>query len=121
MMAALKDGIEPEQIIRLRLRALIEAFGTGGTFKRSMIRLAWRMDHHENITQAMREGAEHIAIALSQLHSPLMRTPSAVTLFILTRAVMGTIRSASLEDSALLGTPEFEDELVRLVWGMLRI
>jgi hypothetical protein len=33
---------------------------------------------------------------------------------------MGAIRNASLEDSPLLGTREFEDELVRLVWGLFR-
>jgi len=35
--------------------------------------------------------------------------------------VMGAIRSASLEDSPLLGTPEFEDELVRMVLGVIRV
>jgi hypothetical protein len=33
---------------------------------------------------------------------------------------MGAIRSASLEDPPLLGTPEFKGELVRMVWGMVR-
>lgn len=120
MMQSVAQGAEPEQIIRERIRVLVEAFGAGGTFKRSMIRLAWRMDHHENIMQAMREGAEHIAVAMAQVDSPALRVPTAATIFVLTRAVMGTIRSASLEESPLLGTRQFEDELVRLAWGMLR-
>jgi hypothetical protein len=41
-------------------------------------------------------------------------------LFVLTRAVTGAIRAAVLEESPLLGSPEFEDELVRLVLGGLR-
>lgn len=114
------QGADPERIIRERIRILIEAFGAGGPFKRSMIRLAWRMDHHENIMQAMREGAEHIAVALAQIESPALRAPNAATMFVLTRAVMGVIRSASLEESPLLGTRQFEDELVSLAWGMLR-
>ncbi|VVE34148.1 TetR family transcriptional regulator [Pandoraea terrae] len=114
------EGVDPERIVRERLRVLIEAFGAGGRFKRSMIRLAWQLDHHENIMQAMREAAEHIAVATSRLDSPALRAPTAATIFVLTRAVMGTLRSAALEDSPLLGTPEFEDELVRLVWGVLR-
>ncbi len=117
---AVAEHTDPEQIIRERIHGLIEAFGSGGVFKRSVIRLAWRMDHHENIMQAMREGAEHIALALSQLQSPALRVPTVATIFVLTRAVMGTIRSASLENSPLLGTKEFEDELVRMVWGMLK-
>ncbi|WP_432239789.1 TetR/AcrR family transcriptional regulator [Herbaspirillum robiniae] len=113
-------GVPPQQIVRERIRMLIEAFGSGGVFKRSMIRLAWRMDHHENIMQAMREGAEHIAVALAQMEGPDLRPPNAATLFVLTRAVMGAIRSASLEESPLLGTRKFEDELVGLAWGMLK-
>lgn len=85
-----------------------------------MIRLAWRMDHHENTTQALREAAERNAFALSQLQDPSLRTPTPAMMFVATRAVMGVIRSASLEDSPLLGTPEFEDELVRMVMGVIR-
>ncbi len=120
MQKAVADGVAPERIIRERIRFLIEAFGAGGMFKRSMIRLAWRMDHHENIMQAMREGAEHVAVALAQVDAPGFRAPSAASMFVLTRAVMGVIRSASLEESPLLGTRQFEDELVRLALGMLR-
>lgn len=126
LMQAVQQRDDPEQIIRARVRMLIEAFAAGGVFKRSMIRLAWRMDHDDNILQALREGAEHIAVALGQLQSLApevaagIRVPSAASIFVLTRAVMGTLRSASLEQSPLLGTQEFEDELVRLVWGILR-
>jgi hypothetical protein len=74
----------------------------------------------------MREASERIAVALSrfspQSHdgtlAPKLRTHPAA-LFVVTRAVMGAIRSASLEKSALLGSAEFEDELVRLAWAML--
>ncbi|WP_050469534.1 TetR/AcrR family transcriptional regulator [Herbaspirillum chlorophenolicum] len=120
LVKSVAEGADPERVVRERIRVLIEAFGAGGPFKRSLIRLAWRMDHHENIMQAMREGAEHIAVALAQVESPGLRVPNAAGIFVLTRAVMGTIRSASLEESSLLGTRQFEDELVRLVWGMLR-
>ncbi|WP_035054381.1 TetR/AcrR family transcriptional regulator [Andreprevotia chitinilytica] len=117
---AVREKADPQTILRERIRMLIEAFGAGGSAKRAMIRLAWRMDHHENVIQAMREGAEQIALAMSQLNSPALRPPSPAMIFVLSRAVMGAIRSASLENSPLLGTREFEDELVRMAWGMLR-
>ncbi len=37
--------------------------------------------------------------------------------FVLSRAIMGVVRAAVLEDSPLLGTPELEEALVRLVRG----
>ena len=43
-----------------------------------------------------------------------------LTIELIHRAVMGAIRSASLEDSPLLGQPAFEEELVRMLWGVLR-
>jgi AcrR family transcriptional regulator len=46
-----------------------------------------------------------------QRASPL--SPAAV--FVMTRAVNGVLRATIEEKSSLLGTPEFEDELVRMV------
>lgn len=37
--------------------------------------------------------------------------------FVLSRAIMGVVRSAVLEGSPLLGTPDLEEALVRLVRG----
>lgn len=112
--------IEPPAALRLMIRHMIEAFGSGSRMRRAMVKLAWRMDHHENIAQAMREGAERNAMAMARLNHPELRPPTPALMFVMTRAVMGAIRSASLEDSPLLGTPEFEDELVRLAWGMMK-
>lgn len=105
--------------LRMRVRALIAAFGTGQRLHRDLIKLAWRRDHVDFLAQAQREGAERIAIAWEQMADPSMRPMSSARLFVGTRAVIGTIRSAVLEDSPLLGTQSFEDELVRMVWGIL--
>ncbi len=44
---------------------------------------------------------------------------SAARSFVVSRAITGVVRSAVLEDSPLLETEEFEDELVRLVMAYL--
>ncbi len=116
---AVQERADPKQVLREHIRALVLAFGAGTGLKRAMIRLAWRMDRHEQVTQALRESAEHIAVALSQLQDPSLRPPTPAMIFVVTRAVMGTIRSAALEESPLLDTPAFEDELVRLAWGLI--
>lgn len=113
MKRAVAERRDANAAVRDLVHTLVESFGSGPQLKRAMIRLAWRMDHHENTTQALREAAERNAFALSQLQDPSLRTP--------TPAMMGVIRSASLEDSPLLGTPEFEDELVRMVMGVIRV
>jgi len=117
---AVLEQRDPYTVLRERIHVLIESFGAGHRVKRAMIRSAWRMDHHESITQALREGADHIAIALSQVQDPALRPATPAMMFVVTRAVMGAIRSASLEESPLLGTQAFEDELVRMAWGLLK-
>ena len=120
MQNAVDEKRDVEEVVRELVHMLVESFGSGPRHRRAMIRLAWKMDHLENITQALREGAERNAFALAQLQDPGLRLPTPAMMFVATRAVMGVIRSASLEDSPLLGTPDFEDELVRMVMGVIR-
>jgi len=120
MTRAIEERREPQEVVRELVRTLIESFAAGPKLRRAMVRMVWKMDHYEHITQALREAAERNALALSRLADPRLRPPNPVMMFVATRAVMGTIRNASLEDSPLLGTREFEDELVRMVWGLLR-
>jgi len=129
MQRLLDDALERQRAVREVLqdvvRLLVSAFGTGGhsRVRRAMVRLGWRVDQHERFTAALREGAERNAVALARLvegGDGSIRPPTPAMMFVATRAVMGAIRSASLEDSPLLGQPAFEDELVRMLWGVLR-
>jgi AcrR family transcriptional regulator len=122
---------DPRGLVAQIIHVLVQSFGTG-RFKDSpaatqaargtMIRLAWQMDHHDNVTHAMREAADRISLYLARLaaqHPELRLRSSPASLFVVVRAIMGVIRSASLERSALLGTPEFEQELQRMAWALL--
>ena len=64
---------------------------------------------------AFQEVTALVAMNRERLFTEKARRPSAVMLFVISRAVAGVIRSAIAEESSLLGTREFEDELVRLV------
>ncbi len=116
----------PRVLMADLIHVLVESFAAGRNSRRAMIRLAWHMDHHDEITSHMRQASERISVALARIsaradgsaHQPKLRTHPAA-LFVVSRAVMGAIRSASLEKSALLGSPEFEEELLRLSWGLL--
>lgn len=119
LVSAVQAARDPQAILRDRIRALLSAMGTGSHLNRAMVRLAWHMDHHEQVAQAQREGTEHLAIALTAWKHPSLRPPTPAMLFVATRAVIGVIRSASLENSPLLGSAELEDELVRMVWRLV--
>ncbi len=114
------------EVVQDMVRLLVSAFGTGGRsrVRRAMVRLGWRVDQHDRFTAALREGAERNAMVLARLveaGDASVRPPTPAMMFVATRAVMGAIRSASLENSLLLGQPAFEDELVRMLWGLLRV
>lgn len=121
MQASVAQRRPVQEVLAELVHLLVESFGSGPRSRRAMIRLAWRLDHHEDITQALREASERNTLALIALQDPSLRAPDPALMFVATRAVMGVIRSASLEDSPLLGTPAFEAELVRMVWGLLRL
>ncbi|MDD0810183.1 TetR/AcrR family transcriptional regulator [Curvibacter sp. RS43] len=121
MQASVAQRRPVQEVLAELVHLLVESFGSGPRSRRAMIRLAWRLDHHDDITQALREASERNTLALIALQDPSLRAPDPALMFVATRAVMGVIRSASLEDSPLLGTPAFEAELVRMVWGLLRL
>jgi AcrR family transcriptional regulator len=129
--------LPPQEVLRAYMHLLIEGFGTGQgsalyrKAARAMIRVAWQIDYQEHILAQIRETSDRIAVYLAHASEqvrvddsqPALQrlNTSPVTLFVVTRAILGTIRSASLERSPLLGLPEFEDELVRLAWRMLTL
>jgi len=69
--------------------------------------------------QPLREVTELLSARSDRIARQYSGPLSAAMLFIVTRAVLGVIRAAAFERSPLLGTAEFEDELVRLVDGYL--
>jgi AcrR family transcriptional regulator len=110
-----------QDIVRLFIQSLIKSFASGRRIKRSLVKAAFRLDHTEPIVRSLNAMAEDIAASLLTLRDPQLRAPGEITLYVLTRAVMGVIRSASMEDYRKLGSQEFEDEIVRLTWGILRV
>ena len=109
----------PEQALRQYLRHVVDAFGRGQKAQRLLARLGWQLDAPAAIVAAMDDGAERIRAALARLDSPELPVPDAPTLYMLTRAVIGAVRSAAVEESTMLDDPRFEEALFRMVWGLV--
>ncbi len=108
-----------EHALRLYLRQIVDAFGRGQKAQRLLARLGWQLDAPAAIVAAMDDGAERVRSALARLEDPELLLPDPPTLYMLTRAVVGAVRSAAVEESAMLDDPRFEDALFRMVWGLL--
>jgi AcrR family transcriptional regulator len=112
--------VDFEGVLRQFIHMNLSTFGKGSKTWRSLVRFAWRHGDHDQITTAIRETSERIAVTLSRKRKEDWRQPTPALMFVLTRSILGAIRSAALEDSPLLDGDEFEDELVRLALGLLR-
>ena len=108
-----------EHALRLYLRHIVDAFGRGQKAQRLLARLGWKLDAPAAIVAAMDDGAERVRSCLARLDDPELPVPDAPTLYMLTRAVIGTVRSAAVEESAMLDDPRFEEALFRMVWGLV--
>ena len=108
-----------EHALRIYLRHIVDAFGRGQKAQRLLARLGWQLDAPAAIVAAMDDGAERIRAALARLADPELPVPDAPTLYMVTRAVVGAVRSAAVEESPMLDDPRFEEALFRMVWGLL--
>jgi AcrR family transcriptional regulator len=110
----------PEGRVRAMIRAIITAFRGRQRARKAVLQailsqgggnellapVATFLAEHE---AEIRQGPQHGFVALDRQQ-----------LFVVSRALMGAIRAAVLEEQPFLRTPEFEDELVRLVLAYLR-
>lgn len=123
---------DPRQVLSDYIHILVMHLGTGRTdhlmgavprhLRSAMVRMAWEIDDYESSSKLIRAFSQRLAFYIDHAAHAFpnlgLRCPPA-RLFVIQHAVLGAIRSASLEKSALLGTPEFETELVHLVFAML--
>ena len=120
LLSTAQDATTPARdIVRAFVRLYVRAFTADDPGHRALVRLAWQSDHLGATVHSLREAAERIGVHLQRAMHPQLRPPSPTQVFVLTRALMGTVRAAVLEDSALLGTPAFEEELTRVCWALL--
>jgi AcrR family transcriptional regulator len=112
--------------VRELIRIFIRAFSGRQRLRRAVLLTALRgQGHLKDYGLAQQEVANLLfdplrANAGNVEAGQRMRSLSEVMVFVLIRSIAGTIRAAVLEESPLLETQDFEDELVRLAMAMLR-
>ncbi len=111
--------MDPQDLLRQAIRILLQGFATGKGFTQSLIRLGWSMEQPQETASVVRQVSDRLAIFFERIHHPALPSPTPAQLFVLSRSVIGTLRSASLEKSPLLGSAALEDALMQLAWALL--
>lgn len=111
--------LAPQAIVQPAMALLVRGFAAGRGLGHQLVRLCWTLEQPDETLTALRQVADRLAVFLERIRHPRLPPPPAATLFVLTRSVIGTLRSASLERSPLLKSPALEDTLVRLALALL--
>ncbi len=106
---------DPESAVREIVRTLIGAFARRRRARRIIVSMMLRRWQDAPEEQGADEVALMLLSAADHKTSEDNREMTPVIAFVLTRAILGAIRSAVMENSPYLETQEFEDELVHLV------
>jgi AcrR family transcriptional regulator len=109
----------PQDVLRKFIHLYVQTFAPSDPGLRGLMQLAWRLDQHRDLAHSLREAAERISVWLQQLDHPQVQAPNPALAFVLTRSLAGTVRSAVLEQSSLLDSTAFEEELARVCWAIL--
>ncbi len=118
-MRADVQQLDGRQLLAEALRILLRGFATGKGFSQSLIRWCWTLEQPDETASAVRQVADRLAVFFERIEHPELQVPNTAQLFVLTRSVIGTLRSASLEKSPLMGSPAFEAALLQMAWALL--
>jgi AcrR family transcriptional regulator len=129
-MDALRDRVaatlldaenEEHDPVRRAIRALVEGYGRRGKVRRILMETLFAHGGSEEMARPVYEIAELVLRHPDRMLPAGVAAPSQIGLFVLTRAIDSVIRTATYEAVPFLKSPEFEDELLRLVRGFLGV
>ena len=107
-------------LVRLAIRALIARFRRSREVRRIAIETLISEGYGDELATSVQKAAQMIGENEDRFLPGRAGAVSPVSLFVITRAISGVLRSASQEQSPLLDSQEFEDELAQLVRAYFR-
>lgn len=110
---------EPRLLLQQALQMMVRSMTLQGK-NTTLLRLFWLLESPDQTAGALQLVAERLALFFERTRQTLrVRQPSASELFVLTRGVLGVVRSACLEKSPILQGDTLENALARMAWALL--
>jgi AcrR family transcriptional regulator len=107
------------EVIRVVVRTAIGAFGRRRYVRKFVILQMLRMNLAVGMMQSIDQIGLTVVRAIQARCGEQVRPLSETAAFVFTRAIMGAIRGAVLDDRPILESMELEDELVRMALRFL--
>jgi len=106
------DAADAEAVIRIIVRTCLAALGRRHRARRILTVQVLRFDLAPGLMRGLMDGlGQTMAEAIAARGGAVL---SSTEIFVLAHAITGTIRAAIVQEHAALGSPAFEDALVRL-------
>src|SRR5262245_25756004 len=102
-------------LVRLAIRALIARFRRTREIRRIAMETLFSEGYGNELASSVQKVAQMVGAKSDRFLPGRAEPVSPISLFVITRAISGVMRAASQEQSPLLDSQEFEDELVHLV------
>lgn len=117
IITALKDAKDKtvEDSVRSIVKIILGVFSGRFRARKIIIRAVMVNMNIKPFIEAQNEIVQCIADEMQQINHADLRPVTAASTYVMSRALLGTIRAAIMEENSLLGTKEFEDELVKLL------
>jgi len=113
------QDIHPEVFIRQYVHICIEGFALGKNYRRAMNRLCWLLEQPDETAASVQKMVERLTLCLKYLNHPMLPVLDETQMFVMSRSLLGCLRSASLERFSQMDSVEFENQLVDLLMGQL--
>lgn len=111
--------MDAREVLGKAIDLLIEGFASHDGIKQPLTRLGWLNESHEETYQIVNRVADRWALFFERINHPGLNTPTPAQMYVMTRSVIGTLRSASLEKSIFVKSPSFSKAIVDMVWAII--
>jgi AcrR family transcriptional regulator len=115
------SDIDPEIFVRDYVRICINGFSLGISYRKAMNRLCWLVEQPDQTAQSVQTMVQRLMACLRYIEHPQIIELNETRWFVLSRALMGCLRSASLERFQQIDARAFEDDLVDMVLGQMQL
>ena len=112
-------ALDLEIFIRGYIAILIDGFAFGLPLKRSVTRLCWMVESPEETAETMQALVVRLVQFVNYVQHPQLKLLTETRCFVLSRTIIGCLRSASLERLEPPSVSELTNALVEMVMSQL--